>query len=61
MANMNEFARWWDGSNAAQKRELAARLTTSRAYLSQIRHGHRTPSRYFLLALGPAVEAMRRD
>jgi transcriptional regulator with XRE-family HTH domain len=39
------FTDYWATLSAENKRQLANRLHTSNAYLSQLAHGHRKPSR----------------
>lgn len=39
------FSDYWSGLDADGKRDLAQRLYSSVAYLSQLAHGHRKPSR----------------
>lgn len=43
------FKRHWRDLNPDQKRDLCVQLHTSRAYLSQLAHRHRSPSTRFAI------------
>lgn len=57
---LDEFKRRWPSLNSEDKKALADQLHTSVSYLSNIVHGHRTPSSRFMDLLGGRLNELNR-
>lgn len=58
---MNTFIQIWRALNPAEKMELAERMQTSTAYLSQIANGHRNAGVHFKMALDGECEKLSKQ
>lgn len=58
---MTDFLDIWGELTAKQKQKLADRAGTSVAYLSQIAHNHRGPSRYMIRKLMAADKRIKAE
>ncbi len=56
---MNTFLEIWRGLNPVQKKDLAEDLETSVAYLSQLAHGFRNPSKHLAVSMGRIYDVDR--
>lgn len=53
---MNTFSKYYRQMDPSEKIELAKRLNTSLAYLSQLAHGHRNPGGKILREIRSATD-----
>lgn len=58
---MSTFKEIWIDLAKEQKDMMAKALETSTPYLSQLAHGHRTPSKHFAKAIGMEVGISREQ